>query len=63
MRPAVDDEAGGAGQVHPLEERRPSGHLPRGHEQIGAQDEEGAGPARGFDEEDLGAQAASFLST
>ena len=63
MIPAVDDEAGRADQVHPLENRRLAGKLSRRDEQIRKEDERSARPAGNLDKDELQAQAASLRST
>jgi hypothetical protein len=51
MPPAVDRDARGAGQIHPLVGRRLAAHPPHRQQQIGEQDQDGADPAGGFDRE------------
>ncbi len=63
MPPAVDGEAGGADDIHPLIEDRLSGQLTRRQQQIGKQDQDRAGPADDLDEEVDRRQLARFLST
>ena len=60
---AVHDEARRAEQVHPLKGAGPAGQPSRRHQQIGREDQQGAGPAERLDGECGGAQAARFLST
>src|SRR5688572_7783001 len=61
--PAVDDEAGCAEKIHPLEGRRAAGHPADCDQEISEQDQSRAGPADDLDEDQLRAQAARFLST
>jgi hypothetical protein len=61
--PAVDDEAGGADDVHPLVDRRLAGQAAHRQQEIGREDEQSARPAGNLDQESERAQAASFLST
>lgn len=63
MPPAVDDEAGRASDVHRLIDDRLAGEPAHRQQEIGKQDEQGAGPAGGLDRELDGGQAASLLST
>jgi hypothetical protein len=60
---AVDREAGGAEEVHPLISARPAGEPLRADQEISEEDEAGAGPAHDLDQDQFEAQAARFLST
>ena len=57
--PAVDDEAGRADQVHPLEERRAAGQPAERHQDIGGEDQRRAGPAGDLDRDVGEGQAAA----
>jgi hypothetical protein len=61
--PAVDDEACRSNHVHALIERRLASHLAQRKQQIAAEDQRSADPARNFDQDLFGAQTASLLST
>ena len=63
MVPAVNDESGRARHVHSLIQHGLAGEPPHRQQQIGSEDEQRAHPAGYFDEEELEAQAARFLST
>jgi hypothetical protein len=60
---AVDHEAGGSDQIHPLEERRAAGEAADGHEQIAGKDQACPNPAGNFDQDEFRVQAASLRRT
>ena len=63
MPPAVNGEAGGANDIHPLIDGRLACQLAHRQHQIGKQDQQRAGPPGDLDQEVDGAQLARFLST
>jgi len=63
MPPAVDDEAGGARDVHPLIHARLAAEPARRQQPIGREDQKRACPADDLDRELYRAQAASLRST
>jgi hypothetical protein len=63
MPPAVDGEADGASDIHPLKEWRLAGDLAGGDEHVSAEDQRRAGPAGDFDRNLDRGQAASLRST
>ena len=63
MVPAVDDEAGGADDVHTLVERRLAIHPPKRKQEIGQEDQAGPEPAGRLYQDQLRAQTARFRRT
>ena len=59
MPPAVDDEAGGADDIHQLIDEGLARQLSGRKQQISEQDEQGSGPAHDFDEQLDGGQASA----
>lgn len=63
MVPTVDDEARRSGNIHRLVGGGLAGDLAHRQQRVGQQDQQRARPAGNLDQDDLGGQAARFLST